>query len=102
MPCLDAKIYSHWFLGTGHYLSPGGGGKEDIGGITWFLGEKKGRSVVIENPKGEITENFGRITEEGEPIKFAWMDLWKRKVNYVAMFLVVCQLSRDVIVYEDS
>ena len=35
----------------------------------------KGGSVVIENPKREITENFGRITEEGEPIKFACMDL---------------------------
>ena len=77
-------------------------GKEDFGGITWFLGEQKEKSVVIENPKGEITENFGRITEDGEPIKFAWMDLWKGKVNYVAMLLVVCQLSRDVIVYEYS
>ena len=48
--------------------------------ITWFLGEQKGGSVVTENPKAEITENFGRITVEGEPLKFAWMDLWKRKV----------------------
>ena len=37
------------FLGTGHYLSPRGGG-EDLGG----------GSVVAENPKGGITE-FGRI-----------------------------------------
>ena len=102
MPCLDAKIKSHWFLETGHYLSPGEGEKEDFGGITWFLGEQKGGSVVIENPTGEITENFGRIIIEGEPIKFAWMDLWKRKVNYVAMLLVVCQISSDVISYEDS
>ena len=35
----------------------------------------KGGSVVTENPKGEITENFGRISVEGELIKFAWMDL---------------------------
>ena len=31
------------------------------GGITWFLGEQKGGSVVTENPKGGINENFGRI-----------------------------------------
>ena len=30
-------------------------------GITWFLGEQKGGSVVTENPKGGIAENFGRI-----------------------------------------
>ena len=35
--------------GTSHYLSPGGRG-----------GQKEG-SVETENPKGEITENFGRI-----------------------------------------
>ena len=29
--------------------------------ITLFLGEEKGGSVVTENPKGGITENFGRI-----------------------------------------
>ena len=32
-----------------------------LGGITLFLGEQKGGSVVTENPKGEITKNFGRI-----------------------------------------
>ena len=26
-----------------------------------YLGEQKGGSVVTENPKGGITENFGRI-----------------------------------------
>ena len=31
------------------------------GGLTWVLGEEKGGSLVSENPKGEITENFGRI-----------------------------------------
>ena len=46
-------------------------GRRIVGGITWFLGEKKGGSVVTENPKGEITGNFGRITAEGEPLKFA-------------------------------
>ena len=30
-------------------------------GITSFLGEQKGGSVVTENPKGGIAENFGRI-----------------------------------------
>ena len=29
-----------------------------------------------------------------------WLMIWL--VNYVAMLLVVCQLSRDVIGYEDS
>ena len=29
--------------------------------ITLFLGEEKGESVVTENSKGGITENFGRI-----------------------------------------
>ena len=29
--------------------------------MTCFLGEQKGGSVVTENPKGGITENFGRI-----------------------------------------
>ena len=31
------------------------------GWIYWFLGEQKGGTLVTENPKGEITENFGRI-----------------------------------------
>ena len=47
------------------------GGAEDFRGITWFLGEQKGGSVVTENPKGGITENFGRI-QRGGPIKFTW------------------------------
>ena len=54
------------------FIAWGGGGREDYGGITWFLGEQKGGSVVTENPKGEITGNFRRITAEGEPLKFAW------------------------------
>ena len=48
-------------LGTGHYLSPGDGGRRILGGITWLLGEQKGGSVVIENPKVGIAGNFGRI-----------------------------------------
>ena len=41
------------------------------------MGEKKGGSVVTENPKGGIAENFGRI-QRGEPLKFAWKneDIW--------------------------
>ena len=56
----------------------GGGGREKIvGGITWFLGEQKGGSVVTENPKGGITENFGRI-QKGGPLKFSWkMKTWR-------------------------
>ena len=42
------------------------------GGSTWFLGEQKRGSVVIENPTGEITENFGRIKAEWGTLKFAW------------------------------
>ena len=36
------------------------GGKRGriLAGITCFLGEQKGGSVVIENPKGGIAENF--------------------------------------------
>ena len=41
----------------GSLLPDFGGG----GGITLFLGEQKGALVVTENPKGGITENFGRI-----------------------------------------
>ena len=38
----------------------GGGGAGYFGGITRRLGEQKGGSVVTENPKGGITENFQR------------------------------------------
>ena len=44
----------------------GGGGAEDFRGITWFLGEQKGGSVVTENPKGGITENFGKLRHGGD------------------------------------
>ena len=43
------------------YHLGGGGGWRILGGFTWFLREQKGGSVVTENPKGGITENFGRI-----------------------------------------
>ena len=36
-----------------------------LGGITWFLGEKKRGPVVTENQKGGIAENFGRIQRGG-------------------------------------
>ena len=54
-------------LGTSHYLSPGGGGVEGFWGITWFLGEQKGGSVVTENQRhGGDHESYqkllGRIT----------------------------------------
>ena len=37
------------------------GRRRILWGITWFLGEQKGRSVVTENPKGGIAENFGKM-----------------------------------------
>ena len=36
-------------------------GRRILEGITCFLGEQKGGSVVTENPKAGIAENFGRI-----------------------------------------
>ena len=36
-------------------------GQRILEGITWFLGEQKGVSVVTENPKAGIVENVGRI-----------------------------------------
>ena len=41
------------------YREEGWGGQTILGGITWFLEEKKGGSVVTENPKGGIAGNFG-------------------------------------------
>ena len=35
-----------------HLMGWGGGGQRILGGITWFLGEQKGGSVITENPKG--------------------------------------------------
>ena len=74
-----SKSFASWYvgarliksLGTGLYLSPGG----DFGGITWFLGEQKWGSVITENPKGEITENFGRI-QSGSHSNF--LRKWRR------------------------
>ena len=40
------------------------------GGRKIFLGEQKGGSVVTENPKEGITENYGKI--QGVLLKFAW------------------------------
>ena len=37
-------------------------------GITRFLWEQKGGSVVTENPKGGIVENVGRIQREATQI----------------------------------
>ena len=45
--------------------------REDFRGITLFLGEQKGGSVVTENPKGEITKNFGRI-QRGDNTIMTW------------------------------
>ena len=51
------------FITEGEWV--GGGGENILGGISWFLGEQKGGSVVTENPQGGITENFGRIQRGG-------------------------------------
>ena len=54
---------------------------EILGGIIWFLGEQKGGSVVTENPKGGITENFGRIQTKSQMPKIMHKILWQRKHN---------------------
>ena len=41
------------------FITWGGGGGGFYGGITRFVGEQGGGSVVIENPKGGIVESFG-------------------------------------------
>ena len=66
---LSDEILLVWFriassLGTGHYLSPGGGGDggvEEFRGDNLILRRTKRGSVVTENPKGGIAENFERI-----------------------------------------
>ena len=55
-------------LKAGHYLSPKGGRGEDLGGGGHFIFRRtKAGSVVTENPKGGINENFGRI-QRGEQL----------------------------------
>ena len=49
--------YVFLIIGDRSLFIAGGG----LWGITWFLEEKRGGSVVTENPKGGISENFGRI-----------------------------------------
>ena len=62
------------YLGTGHYLLPGG--RRILGGITWFLEEQKGGSVVTENPKGGSLKTLEEF--KGGPLKFAWeMKTWE-------------------------
>ena len=59
-----AKLGSKWLKDRSLFIAWVGQGEDFFfggGGITWFLGEQKGGSVVTENPKGGITENFGRI-----------------------------------------
>ena len=62
---LSCKIAEKLQNYRGPVIIYGPGGRRILGGITWFLGEQKGVSVVLENPKGEITENFGRIQGGG-------------------------------------
>ena len=41
------------------------------GGDHLIFERTKGGSVLTENPKGGIAENFGR-SQRGKPLKFAW------------------------------
>ena len=52
--------------------------REDFRGIALLLGEQKGGSVVTENPKGEITKNFGRI-QRGDHSNLLGMKTWGRE-----------------------
>ena len=54
----DGSLFIAWGGGGG---SGGGDVFAGGGGVTRFLEEQKEGSVVTENPKGGITENFGRI-----------------------------------------
>ena len=55
----------------------GWGGGENFRWDHLIFGRTKGGSVVTENPKGGITENFGRI-QRGGPLKFSWkMKTWR-------------------------
>ena len=54
--------YIHfWLLGTGHCLSFVRGGGRIFRGDHQIFGRTKVKSVVTENAKGGIAENFGRI-----------------------------------------
>ena len=44
--------------------------------ITGLLGKQKGGSVVTENRKGRITDNFGRIQTGGTQICWENIDKW--------------------------
>ena len=60
LPCVPDVIVLG--LGTGRYLTPvgGGGAEEDFRGDHLIFGRTKGGTVVTENPKGWISEKFGR------------------------------------------
>ena len=63
-------LYKMGTLVSGHYLSSGGRRRRILGGITWFLGEQKVGSVLTENPKGGIAEDFGTIQRRGRHSNF--------------------------------
>ena len=59
LPCVPDVIVLG--LGTGRYLTPvGGGGRRILGGDHLIFGRTKGGTFVTENPKGWISEKFGR------------------------------------------
>ena len=65
--------------GPGHYLSPGeeeGGWGGGFFGNHLIFRRTKGGSVVTENPKGEIFENFERIQRGTTQICLENEDTW--------------------------
>ena len=61
------------------FIAWGGG---DFGGESLdFEENKRGVSVVTENPKGGIPENFGRIQTKTQMLKIMHKILWQRKRN---------------------
>ena len=69
------------YLGTDHYLLPGGGGRI-LGGITWFLGEQKGGiSRNLEPTRGGSLKTLEGF--RGVPLKFAWkMKTWEHRESH--------------------
>ena len=53
-------------LGTGHYLSPGGGA-EDLGGIRWLSEELREGSAVIDRRKGGIRPKQWNFRSRQDP-----------------------------------
>ena len=61
------------------FIAWGGGGI--LGGNHLIFRRTKGGSVVTENPKAGIPENFGRIQTKTQRLKIMHKILWQRKRN---------------------